>query len=81
MKCQILFSKKNIISLSSAESAHSTTSVNAYSVDPDQTLHPAASDLDLHCLPITHLGVSQLKWVSSTPTTKKVKVKETRYTW
>ena len=27
MKCQVLFSKKNIISLSSAESAHSVISV------------------------------------------------------
>ena len=31
--------------------------------DPDQTPHSAASDLDLHCLPITHLGVSRLQWV------------------
>ena len=30
---------------------------------PDQMLHSAASDLGLHCLPITLLGVSQLKWV------------------
>ena len=31
--------------------------------DPDQTLHYAASDLGLHCLPITLLGVSRLQWV------------------
>ena len=29
----------------------------------DQTLHSAASDLGLHCLPITLLPVSQLQWV------------------
>ena len=28
----------------------------ANSGDPDQTLHSAASDLDLHCLPVTYLG-------------------------
>ena len=28
---------------------------NANSVDPDQTLHSAASDLGLHCLPMSHL--------------------------
>ena len=28
----------------------------ANSGDPDQTPHSAASDLGLHCLPITHLG-------------------------
>ena len=28
--------------------------------DPDQTAHSASSDLDLHCLPITHLEVSRL---------------------
>ena len=27
--------------------------VNANSADPDQRLHSAASDLDLHCLPVT----------------------------
>ena len=31
--------------------------------DPDQTLHSVASDLGLHCLPITLLGVSLLQWV------------------
>ena len=28
----------------------------ANSGDPDQMLHSAASDLTLHCLPVTHLG-------------------------
>ena len=28
----------------------------ANSGDPDQMLHSAASDLGLHCLPVTHLG-------------------------
>ena len=35
----------------------------ANSGDPDQTPHSAASDLGLHCLPITLLGVFQRQWV------------------
>ena len=35
----------------------------ANSGDPDQTLHSVVSDLGLHCLPITLLGVSGLQWV------------------
>ena len=35
----------------------------ANSGDPDQTLHFAASDLGLHCYPITLLGVSRLQSV------------------
>ena len=35
----------------------------ANSEDPDQTQHSAASDLGLHHMPITLLGVSQLQWV------------------
>ena len=31
--------------------------------DPDQRLHSAASDLGLHCLPVTCLGVSSLQLV------------------
>ena len=34
------------------------------SEDPDQTPRSAASDLGLHCLPITLLGVSRLQWVN-----------------
>ena len=34
----------------------------ANSEDPDQTPHSAASDLGLHCLSITLLGVSPLQW-------------------
>ena len=30
--------------------------------DPDQTPHSAVSELGLHCLPITILGVSRLQW-------------------
>ena len=37
----------------------------ANSADPDQILHSAASDLDLHCLPITLMGVSRLKWINA----------------
>ena len=32
--------------------------------DPDQRLHSAASDLGLHCLPITFLRDSRLQWIS-----------------
>ena len=35
----------------------------ANSGDPDQMLHSAASDLGLHCLPITLLGLSRLQLV------------------
>ena len=35
----------------------------ANSGDPDHTPRSAASDLDLHCLPITLLQVSRLQWV------------------
>ena len=38
--------------------------VFANSEDPDQMPRSAASDLGLHCLSITHLGVSRLQWVS-----------------
>ena len=36
----------------------------AKSGDPDQTPRSAASDQDLHCLPITLLGISRLQWVN-----------------
>ena len=31
--------------------------------DPDPMPRSAASDLGLHCLPITLLGVSRIQWV------------------
>ena len=34
----------------------------ANSGDPDQTPRSAASDLGLHCLQVTRLGVSRLQW-------------------
>ena len=37
----------------------------ANSGDPDQMLHSAASDLGLHCLPNTLLGVSRIQWVKT----------------
>ena len=37
----------------------------ANSGEPNQTPQNAASDLDLHCLPITLLGVTILQWVNS----------------
>ena len=35
----------------------------ANSGDTHQTPRSAASDLCLHCLPVTHLGGSSLQWV------------------
>ena len=35
----------------------------ANSGDPDQMPHSATSELGLHCLPVTCLGVSSLHWV------------------
>ena len=35
----------------------------ANSGDPDQTSCSVASDLGLHCLQVTLLGVSRLQWV------------------
>ena len=37
----------------------------ANSADPDQMPHSVASDLGLHCLPITLLGVSKTTFVHS----------------
>ena len=37
--------------------------VNANSVDPDQMPHSVASDLGLHCLPVSHLWDARHKWV------------------
>ena len=39
--------------------------VFANSGDPDQTPHYAASDLGLHCLPITLLGISRPQCVNA----------------
>ena len=39
----------------------------ANSGDPDQTPRSAASDLSLHCLPVTRLVVSSLHWVNDMP--------------
>ena len=37
--------------------------LNANSVNPDQTPRSAASDLGLHCLPMSLLWDVRLKWV------------------
>ena len=37
--------------------------VFANSEDANQMPHSAVSDLGLHCLPITLLGVSRIQWV------------------
>ena len=42
--------------------------VFANSGDPDQTPHSTASDLGLHCLPVTILRVSRLQWAKWFPT-------------
>ena len=44
----------------------------AHSGDPDETPHSAASDLGLHCLPITLLRVSRLQWDKALFSTNKV---------
>ena len=36
----------------------------ANSRDPDQMPHSAASDLGLHCLPVTLLGITRLQWIN-----------------
>ena len=36
----------------------------ANSGNPDQMPPSVASNLGLHCLPVTHLGVSSLQWVN-----------------
>ena len=36
----------------------------ANSGDPDQMPHSTTSDLGLHCLPMTLLGVSRQQWVN-----------------
>ena len=41
----------------------------ADSGDPDQMSHSAMSDLSLHYLPVTCLGVSSLQWVKVSITT------------
>ena len=40
--------------------------LNANSVDPDQTPQNEASDLDLHCLPMSLLWDTRHKWVNTT---------------
>ena len=41
------------------------TELFANSGDPDQMPHCVASDLGLHCSPVTLLGDSRLKWVNT----------------
>ena len=41
---------------------------------PDQTPRFAASDLGLHCMPITLLGVSRLQWVNSRDDVKRIQL-------
>ena len=46
----------------------------ANSGDPDQTPRYVASDLGLHCLPITLLRVSQLQWVKKLHSVNSISV-------
>ena len=39
--------------------------LNANSVDPDKMLHSMASDLGLHCLPMSLLRDTRNKWVKT----------------
>ena len=39
--------------------------LNANSGEPDQTSRFAASDLGLHCLPMSRLWDARLKWVNA----------------
>ena len=41
-----------------------TPELNANSVDPDQMLQSVASDLGLHCLPISLLLDARHRWVN-----------------
>ena len=50
--------------------------LSANSGDPDQMPHSVASDLGLHCLPITLLGVSRLQMFKLRTNTVRVKVSE-----
>ena len=40
-----------------------TSKLNANSVDPDKMPRPAASNLDLHCLPVSLLWDTRLIWI------------------
>ena len=53
----------------------------ANSEDPDQTLCYAASDLGLHCLPVTLLGVSRLQWVEQTVSKLKLQWLKLKKKW
>ena len=46
--------------------------------DPDQMPRSSASDLGLHCLPVTRLGVSTLQWVN---TGTKEQIQQTTNWW
>ena len=46
--------------------------LQANSGDPDQTLCPAASDLVLHCLPMSHKKDARLIWVKQNFESKNV---------
>ena len=46
--------------------------LNTNSVEPDQMLCSVASELGLHCLPMSHLWDARLKWVNSLPNFKNL---------
>ena len=52
--------------------------LNANSVDPDQMPHSAASDLGLHCLPMSLLWDARLKWVNLFTFPQAIKPQQTK---
>ena len=47
--------------------------LSANSGDPDQMPHSAASDLGVHCLPVTVLGISRLQLVKLTFSNSRIR--------
>ena len=44
---------------------YSNSVINANRVEPNQTPRSAASDMGLHCLPVSILGDARHKWINS----------------
>ena len=44
---------------------YETPVFNTNSIESNQTTHSVASDLDLHCLPLSLLWDARLKWVNA----------------
>ena len=63
---QVIFSLRGVWSYLLLPSFIEMPVVNVSSVDPDLMPHCAASDVGLHCLPMSHLWDARLKWVKET---------------